>query len=225
VDLVFRHLFALFFALSCFQSGSIYAQQDLKIPALSKNGKTLADFVPRGWSVKARAEGDLNKDGRNDVAAILIFDGENSGKEKFEDYPRLLVFLLRQPDDTLQLSAASDQVILGKNMGGVYGDPFQSLKIEHGTVVVNHYGGSREKWGNVYRFRYQEGDWFLIGKTIFTSDSLSRKKDTTDTNLLTGKVIETKVTANGKSTVIEKTLPRKSLTSLSSPDFASELSR
>ncbi|MGI9412164.1 MAG: hypothetical protein ACR2PM_00745, partial [Hyphomicrobiales bacterium] len=37
-------------------------------PALPPEGASLSDLVPDGWSVKAQAEGDLNKDGRNDMA-------------------------------------------------------------------------------------------------------------------------------------------------------------
>ncbi len=67
------------------------------------------------------------------------------------------------------------------------GDPFQDLKIERGCIVINHSGGSRQKWAYTHRYRYQKGDWKLIGATAVANDPC-KEIETFDYNLSSGKV-------------------------------------
>jgi len=46
------------------------------------------------------------------------------------------------------------------------GDPFEDVRIERGSIVIDHFGGSREKWNYTHRFRFQKGGFELIGASV-----------------------------------------------------------
>lgn len=159
------------------------------IPPIPETASAAAGFAPAGWRVEATAEGDLNGDGRPD-AAIVITTGtqgydEQAGRPLF--ITRALVLALREADGRLRRSAVSDSAVLDGNEGGVMGDPFEGISIERGAVVIQHYGGSRNRWSYTHRYRWQDGGWWLIGLTYAGSDTLDPEHfDRTDINLSTG---------------------------------------
>ncbi|WP_171647940.1 hypothetical protein [Paenibacillus phytorum] len=46
--------------------------------------------------------------------------------------------------EMIPISIITDKVVLKADEGGVWGDPFESLTIDRGSVVVSEYGGSKE---------------------------------------------------------------------------------
>lgn len=134
-------------------------------PDLPSAGAAAGDFVPEGWKLMVEAKGDLDKDGRDDVAAIIerteaVKHGRNCGKKGYDSHaaPRVLLIALAG-DDGYRLAGSDNGVVLRSDEGGVWGDPFQSLEIVRGTVVLSHYAGSAWRWGLVQRFRFQNGGW------------------------------------------------------------------
>ena len=77
--------------------------------------------------------------------------------------------------------------ILPSQQGGMMGDPFEGISIERNCIVINHFGGSRQKWNYTHRFRYQSGDFQLIGATV-TFGSPCDYFFTFDYNLSNGKI-------------------------------------
>ena len=151
-----------------------------------------AEFAPPGWQMEKETlkEADLNGDGRVD-AALVISNGEAGANAQGEPtfVKHVLVLALRGTDGKLHRSVVSDAAVLDGNEGGVFGDPFESLLIERGAVVIMHYGGSRDRWSYTHRYRYQNGQWMLIGLTIGNTDSLDPEHfDEQDINLSTGLV-------------------------------------
>lgn len=152
-----------------------------------------AEFAPSGWHMEKETlkEADLNGDGRLD-AAMVISSGEQlntdaQGERAFAKH--VLILALRGSDGKLHRSIVSDAAVLDGDEGGVFGDPFESLSIERSTVVIKHYSGSRDRWSYTHRYRYQNGEWTLIGLTIGNSDTLDPEHfDDQDINLLTGLV-------------------------------------
>ena len=160
--------------------------------SLPTSGKTPQTLVPDSHEILERAEGDLNQDGHNDL--VLIF------REKNEDgTPRILAIYFYNPKFGYQLSDYTSDFLLKSNEGGVMGDPFGSLTIKKGVIVVQHSGGSREKWSYTHRFRFQDEKFFLIGKTESVYDSMTGESKTTDSNLLTGKTEISITNSKGKS--------------------------
>lgn len=166
-------------------------------PAIADRGLNPEAFVPKNWKIHKQAKGDLNRDKKQD--AVLILSRADEGNEPNESWqtPRLLVVLLKDGAQ-FRRAAVSARAILCRGCGGVFGDPLDSLAIERGTFVFSHYGGSRDRWGFTHRFRLQKGDWYLIGRTSVNHDTLTRKSETIDENLLTGDVMEKRSDETGK---------------------------
>ncbi len=171
------------------------ARAEFAYPQLPLTGVALQDWVPAGWTVLASAEGDLTKDGVTDIAAIVEradavdhVPGCDKWRDRSSAAPRTLIVLEGDGSGGLLLSAENRTIVLRADEGGVMGDPFSSLEIQRGTVVLVHYGGSAWRWGHTYRFRQQDGGWFLIGYTEDSHHTLSQYQRQYDFNPLTGKV-------------------------------------
>lgn len=167
---------------------------------------------------KAIAKGDLNKDGISDLAAVIEKDAI-----KEEASPRSLLIAFGSKNNTYTLSIIAKNVVLQSDEGGIWGDPFDSLTIDRGSVLVSDYGGSNWRWYNKYRFRYQDKDWFLIGYTsgsYFTGATIIEQSDEDDINYLTGQFIERRTDEQGHTTTKKGTQRKKPLIRLK--EFNSE---
>lgn len=169
------------------------------LPVSLAQAAALAQEMPEpyraaGWQELLQATGDLDKDGRDDLALVIeapdgVTDPPNACKpeEAWSEAParRLIVFL-----SGAGAAPAIDNadVLLRSDQGGVMGDPLQEIAIERGALVIENYGGSRWRWGSTLRFRHDGGAWNLIGMTSFSADSLSASMVEIDWNALSGKV-------------------------------------
>jgi len=184
-------LLIFFITTVCIPASAQDEASQFRMPPVPERAAAPEGFVPKGWRLMEKAVGDLNGDGRADAAVVAAHDAEGSGPEDVWEEPRLLVITLGEESGGLRLSAASDAVVLCRGCGGVFGDPFESVEIERGTVVVRHYSGSRDRWGFTDRFRLQGGRWTHIGATERYTDTLDPSYyEQRDANLSTGLVIE-----------------------------------
>ncbi len=188
-------------------------------PVFPESGGRLEAFVPAGWKIIAQADGDLNKDGIPDAVLVLGEKAEEKEGADMENMKRILVIIFGTPSGGYKLSAASKEAVLCKACGGILGDPFVGVKIVRGAVVVEHYGGSRQRWGYIHRWRFQNGDWFLIGMTGRNEDTLEGTSEVTDVNLITGDSIDEKGRIEGKKKVTRSKVPVKKLQKLSDFKF------
>jgi hypothetical protein len=161
----------------------------LRVPEIAD---TAVQLVPPGWRVDTGMliEGDLNGDGRADAALVIsngAFDATGVGESSIVKH--VLVLALRGDDGKLRRSVVNDAMVLDGDEGGAFGDPFQSLSVERGAVVIMHYGGSRDRWGYTHRYRYQNGQWMLIALSFGNTDSLDLDHyDNCEIDLTTGLV-------------------------------------
>lgn len=157
-------------------------------PTLAAAAKKPADFVPKGWHLLAQAEGDLNKDTLPDWAAVIEADQVVKSLKEYDNdqKPRILMVAFKQPDGSYKRSIQSNEYILLSNEGGIFGDPWDDLRIERGSLVVRFYGGSASRWGYTYRWRFQQNDWYLIGFTYTATSTTSNEFEQYDFNLSTG---------------------------------------
>lgn len=110
--------------------------------------------------VIGEAAGDLDKDGIDEKVIILDtgLDGEIGTQRT------LLIY--KQKQDKWTLWHSSQGPVLDSAHGGMMGDPFISVAIQRGAIVIDHFGGSRQKWSYTHRYRFNGKEWNLIGATI-----------------------------------------------------------
>lgn len=180
--------------------------------------KDINTLIPFGWGVLIQddepvtTEGDLNKDGITDIAMIIEQLQPNT-----EEAPERSLLIAFGTNDSYSLSIIADKVILKSDEGGVWGDPFESLSIDRGSVVVSDYGGSNWRWYNKYRFRFQDNEWYLIGVTMgeyFSGNATQEEANEQDYNLLTGDYIIKKTNEDGKMTTERGNRGKKQLIKL-----------
>jgi hypothetical protein len=172
--------------------------------------KDFSKLIPEGWTIltaygtEAKAEGDLNKDNIPDIAAVIeqkASTNTNETKDLSNAAARSLIIAFANPDNSYSLSVKADKAVLLANEGGVFGDPFDSISISRGSVILHFYGGSNWRWYADYRFRFQDRDWYLIGATLgsyFDGTDTPETADEEDYNLLTGDYIYKKKNDSGE---------------------------
>jgi hypothetical protein len=185
----------------------------------------LTSLLPEGWHVleeesAAQAEGDLNQDGIPDLAIVVekTIHSEQAA-------PRMLLIALGNKDQTYSVSLKSEHAILRADEGGVWGDPFDSVTIDRGSVLLHFYGGSNHRWFSTYRFRFQDQDWYLIGATLgsyFTGTQTKENADLEDYNLLTGDYIIRKTDDKGNVNTTKGNRGKKALLKLTDFDIRVE---
>lgn len=173
-----RVFILIFFSVTCFAVKAMTKQEH--------------DFYsdPNNYAKPARimaeSYGDLDGDQRPEK--IIILDSGLSGDSGVGTGRDLLIYKMEN-DGLWHLWHASRGPILDTNTGGFYFDPFSSLMVSHGTIVIKHKGGSgRGEWIYTNRYRYQNKDWYLIGLTVYHG-AMCDEFMKFNYNLLTGKAI------------------------------------
>jgi hypothetical protein len=146
---------------------------------------------PKGWEVERFAEGDLNHDGRPDLAVVL-----STADNKVE-----LVIYLQQADGTWREHTTSEEAVCftcaGPKGPPVAGDPAITDK---GILEMTYFGGGGDLgFESVAKFRLDAKDHFiLIGYTYKASNMTAENGsleaglvDSKDVNLSTLKMVET----------------------------------
>lgn len=110
--------------------------------------------------ILAEAWGDLDKDGQPEKALLLdvAIKGQNPALR--------MIQIFKGSEDEWQLWHVSQGGVLDSESGGLLGDPFESMTIERGALVIRHFGGSAQKWNYTHRYRFDGKAWPLIGATI-----------------------------------------------------------
>jgi len=183
----------LAFVCLSFRAGAV--QSGFVFPAIAGEGLTLLNFVPDGWMLIDSATGDLNKDGKPDLACDLEYHDsvdEKTINEQHEDTwhhkPRMLLVLLRDSiSEGYYLSAQNNTIILRADEGGILGDPYGSLEINEGILEIGFYGGSNWRWTVDYKFRYQSRKWVLIGADKSSFQIITGESSSESYNMLTHK--------------------------------------
>ena len=136
------------------------AQNDaLKVPDEVK------PFIEKGMIPIALETGDLNADGRKDFVLVTSpIVPEGAVYDEAGDGERQTMILVRGADGSLSVAARNDDVVMCKNCGGVFGDPFAGVTIKGTRFTVSNYGGSNDRWGYDYTFGYSPRDktWQLV---------------------------------------------------------------
>jgi hypothetical protein len=124
----------------------------------------LARFVPRGFTAISTACGDLNLDRLEDCIVVIERIAPETDPDLYAGDDRPLLILTRQKDGSLELARTGTHAVLCRACGGIFGDPFQEVRIEPGRFTIEHYGGSSWRWTQSYTFAWSRRDrtWQLV---------------------------------------------------------------
>lgn len=177
----------------------------------------IASLIPDGWYVTEKSsgglavvEGDLNSDGIDDKAFVIE---EKLDPEK--NPQRDLIIAFGNEDASYSQSIRAEKAIMLRNDGGAFGDPFEDLIIDRGSIVLSFIGGSSERWYMNYRFRFQDEGWYLIGSTEGALVEVDKAMDNIeeDYNLITGDYVIRKL-EDGKIVTMKGKVEKKPLIKL-----------
>lgn len=156
------------------------------LEGVPSSGATAADFAPKGWVVESSLEGDLNGDKTPDLVVVLIQEGDG-------DRSRALLWLHGAAKGFTLVDSNVGLVACFSCLGMKGGDAKPELEIKKKVLVVTQWGGSRESYGAVHRFRLEKGVVRLIGVDHSEMDTMTGASTTTSENLLTGTTIVEKM--------------------------------
>ena len=140
------------------------------------------DFTPKFWKLKATAFGDLDKLPGDE--AVAVYETPIPGDAGFEQ----VLAIFKKTGNRWTLWHQSAKPILGTQGGGTMGNPFERIAIANSAIVINHFGGSRQKWSYKHIYRFQNNDWYLIGASVHFGAPCDYFIDF-DYNLSTGEVV------------------------------------
>lgn len=186
-------LLIVFFSVHCYSIGP----EDFPLSV-----KTVADFAVRGWSIGVAASGDLNSDGLEDYAFEMIQDTKvefidtlaNVEQDSYEEHepvyynPRVLLIAFQRENgfDTIR---TSEQVLPNHTNSLLYEE--LSLEITRGVlnIITSSQMTSGSWWASstTQRFRYQNNDFYLIGKDELSCHRAGGDAEEYSTNYLTKK--------------------------------------
>lgn len=190
-------------------------------PELPKTAAKPADFIPKGWEIMGKAEGDLNGDKQKD--AVLVIKGTDAkfvtkhdglGTSPFDTNPRMLAILFWENDQYKLVQQSNSFIIMSEYP--TMGEPFQAVKITNGVVQFDfEMFMSAGGWGmsnQNYKFRYQKEKFELIGADKTDVQRNTGEMESRSYNFVTGKVkISIGKTSSDKQKVTWKTYKSKTL--------------
>ena len=145
------------------------------------------------WKIERLAVGDLNRDGKSDVAVILSQTKKTKDKSEEASEEKLVtlqVFLRNSSTGKLTFKTDAPKAVCG-GCGGVK-ENFE-ISILKGVLILNFYSGAAAFDSQVItKWRLQNEDFDLIGVTVKESD-ISRTDITAierDANITTLKMTE-----------------------------------
>ncbi|MHA4847391.1 hypothetical protein ACX0G7_24720 [Flavitalea antarctica] len=115
--------------------------------------------IPVNYNIVDTASGDLDNDSK---AELVVAYNTKKEDDEYESVPRELVIYKRQ-NEKWTVWKRSRQALYGSRDGGMMGDPFGEMEIVNGVLKISHSGGSSWKWGHTDKYRYQNGEFYLIG--------------------------------------------------------------
>lgn len=161
------------------------AQTDKKLPVLPELANNLQGFVPSGWKIAEKLEGDLNSDGN--VETILVLQGANQELIKKADFfdfnvslrdektgdlkwltdnNPVIIALLTKKKDGYKLTAQNSQII------PLFADSWyrwtHSVSLKDGALKIELFGkvssGIMDNFGEtkrIYKFQMQDSQLVL----------------------------------------------------------------
>ncbi|MEP7165162.1 MAG: hypothetical protein ABI741_10720 [Ferruginibacter sp.] len=144
---------------------------------------SLMPFVLKGYEMLDFIEGDLNADKKTDAILILRVRGEDTITTG--DLKRPFLLLIAQQDGKLKLVKRNDNLVMCRQCGGVFGDPYEGLEIIKNGFSISFYGGSSWRWAYTYSFEYNitKKNWFLAREHQLSYHNTEPELNTTGSDI------------------------------------------
>ena len=139
--------------------------------------------IPNNYTVIDAVSGDLDKDSIPELVVAYNTAHEN----EIDGVVRELI-IYRLKNNKWTEWKKSEQALYGSKNGGLMGDPFGEIAIKNGILLISQNGGSSWKWEFTDKYRFQNGEFYLIGYSSIVGKLCEYWKDV-DFNLSTGKMI------------------------------------
>lgn len=139
-------------------------------------------FIPDGYDLLAKTEGDINNDSITDMVLVVKSQQEKAGEMPADDVPgRILLLLTKDANGKYARTAENANAIFAKNEGGAASeDPFEGITITPGKFAIAHMGGASERWSyeHVFTFDKAANAWFLTEKNTGSFSTMNPKDET-----------------------------------------------
>jgi hypothetical protein len=220
----------LFIVIASASFQSVFAQDDYNrpkeadYPNLLKSGKSVDDFIPKGWETMGKACGDLNGDKADDCVLVInakeskfLNKNESLGSDVFDTNPRVLLVLFKDKNGYKAVKQSNS--FISPPDSPTMTEPFQTVDIKNGVLELSFElfssAGSWEMSSASYKFKFLGGDLVLIGADKTETMRNTGEMESRSYNFLTGKVkISTGNTSSDKEKVSWKTYKLKKLKTL-----------
>jgi hypothetical protein len=203
-------------------SGAAAAQElpPVTYPRLPAAATTAQGFVPKGWAIESRAEGDLDGDSKPDVALVLrsqhranVIPQEMCGEE-LDTNPWILAVLLANRGGGYRL-AVQNHALIPRREDACNLDHLVAIAVERGALRMDFErmmsAGGWDMGTTTFKWRWREGALRLVG---FDYSNVSRNSGVTggiSINYPTGRVkISTGNIGSDREKVRWTTLRRRS---------------
>ena len=169
------------------------AAQTNKKDQLAKEGRTIEEVVPNGWDIQS-ATGDLNKDGIEDFVLIVRPNDPAHIKTRDDGFeynfnPLFLAVYFGSPSGVYKRFKVWHDTVSGRE--DEYTDITNELSITpKGAIDISVSSwssmGTAATGGSTYRYRFQSGDFYLIGEESSWLNRMTGEGESTSINYLTG---------------------------------------
>ena len=187
----------LFFVTASLSVGCAEDSKTPGLPKLPQRSEKLEDFVPDFWNIEFIRQDDLNKYGQLDtVMVVKNRNDKNFIRPKDCDYccpidtnPRILIVLfadgkswrLIKQNTTFIPKVTASMDRQDPFNGVVYGEVYAG----NGTFSIRIGWFSTELGYNVFKFRWQDNDFYLIGYDAYSRHRMTGEENTYSYNFLT----------------------------------------
>lgn len=157
------------------------------------NAQNLKNFsVPKGYKKVTEVKGDLDKDGKDET--VLVFD-TNTKASDYEKYPgekdyKRVFYILKNEQGNLKIWKENSTLLYSSGMGFYPESNVLDIQIKNNCLTVEQQfsSNSRHTQTNKHTFRFQNGDFYLIGLYDNFADNCEFDF-TNEINFSTGKVL------------------------------------
>ena len=176
------------------------------------------ELLPKDWTVESSAEGDLDGDGRDDVAATLSHSGADGTRKDVR-----VVVLLRKADGSYVLHTDSPKAACAgcgalSGTDGVEG----RVGVSKGALVLGYRAGAHGAWKVTTRWRLKHGRFMMAGfQRLNQGETRPGDLLSAEANVAEGRLTERVAAAGGRATTRSCRVPaRLRESTLTAFDFA-----